>query len=170
MVAYGVARFTLLVASLAATTLPLSPAWSAWNADVSKDATGRLKVQLTADIDDSRLIYLTCDSSRSAVLALVVPATEPRLNTAGMMLSFAFADGSRWVSRSALYRYDNDQVAVGYGSPADVQAIVQAFATTRDAVQVGLAPPGGTERTFSADVRGSAAAAKKVLDNCFPTN
>ncbi len=141
-----------------------------WSVDVSRDTVGRLKVQVTADVDGDYSIYATCDTSRNTLLALLVPAGDPVLSTAGMTLTFAFADGRRWVSRAGLYRYDNDLVAVGYGNAADVPAIMAAVAGTRDAIQIGLAAGSGPPQTWTAEARGSTAAARKFLDNCFPTN
>jgi hypothetical protein len=170
MVAWSVrVNAVLAAASLFSAGLPLAAADAAWSADTYKDASGRLKVELTAEVDGTRSIYATCDTSRNAVLALLVPATEPTLSITGMTLSFAFAGGSRFTSRADLYRYDNDLVAVGYGNAADVPAIMSAFAGAREAVQIGLGAPAGGQ-TWSADVRGSSAAVRKFLDNCFPTN
>src|SRR5438105_4771 len=91
-------------------------------------------------------------------------------STAGMMLTFAFPDGRRWVSRAGLYRYDNDYIAVGYGNASDVPAIMAAVAGARDPIEVGLAAGSSPPQTWTADARGSTAAARKFLDNCFPTN
>src|SRR5205809_7535428 len=71
-----------------------------WSVDVSRDAVGRLKVQVTADVEGEYSIYATCDTSRNTLLAVLVPAGDPVLSTAGMTLTFAFADGRRWVSRA----------------------------------------------------------------------
>jgi|GraSoiStandDraft_9_1057307.scaffolds.fasta_scaffold444129_2 hypothetical protein len=158
-----------VVATVIGAGLPLS-AFADWSADVSRDAVGRLKVQIMADVDGSRTIYATCDTSRNTLLALLVPADDPSLSTTGMMLTFAFPDGRRWVSRAGLYRYDNDYIAVGYGNASDVPAIMAAVAGARDPIEVGLAAGSSPPQTWTADARGSTAAARKFLDNCFPTN
>jgi hypothetical protein len=156
-------------AVLIAAAVPL-PALAEWSADLSRDAVGRIKVEVMADVDGGRAIYATCDTGRNALLALLVPAGDPSLSTTGMTLTFAFGDGRRWVSRAGLYRYDNELVAVGYGNAADVPAIMAAVAGTREAIQVGLAPAAGPGQTWTAQARGATAAARKFLDNCFPTN
>jgi hypothetical protein len=163
------ARSAVVAATLVAAALP-SAARADWSADVSRDAVGRLKVQIMADVDGGRAIYATCDTSRNTLLALLMPAGDPLLSTAGMTLTFAFPDGRRWASRAGLYRYDNDFVAVGYGNAADVPAIMAAVAGARDAIQVGVTSPGGPPQTWTADAHGSTSAARKFLDNCFPTN
>jgi hypothetical protein len=171
MAAYRKAWTRVVVAGfLAASAGPLPAARAAWSADVTHDATGRLKVAITGDVDGVRSVYASCDPSRSAVLALLVPATDPSLTTSGMTLSFVFADGTRWASSAGLYRYDNTLVAVGYGNAKDVPAIMQALADAQSPVQIGLGLAGGQAQTWTADVHGSTAAARKFLDNCFGTN
>ena len=171
MVAYARRVIGLVaVAGLATVAAANSPAAASWSADVSRDANGRVKVQLTADVDGGRTIYATCDTSRNSILAVLVPASDPALSLNGMTLSFAFADGRRWTSRAALYRYDNDLVAVGYGTPGDVPSIVAAFAGAKDTVEVEVEAPATGHQIWTADARGSTAAARKFLDNCFPTN
>ena len=50
-------------------------------------------------------------------------------------------------------------------------AIVDAAARARDAVRVAVEMPAMAQaRSWTVDVRGSTAAARKFLDNCFPTN
>jgi hypothetical protein len=140
-----------------------------WSAEISREL-GRLKVTLWGEVADDRAVYATCDTGRNALLALLVPSDDPGLSMTGMTLSFTFADGARWTSRTALYRYDNDYIAVGYSNAGDVPAIVGALARARDDVQIGLTAPNGQLRTWSADVNGSSAAARRFLDNCFNTN
>src|SRR4051812_14248208 len=168
MVAYR--RRTVGMVAAAALAVSALPAAAAWSADVSRDETGRLKVELTADLNGDHSIFAMCDTSRTAILAVLVPASDPALAMNGMTLSFAFGDGTRWSSRAALYRYDSDVVAVGYGTPDDVPDIMQAFADAKAPVQVVVEAPGPGQKTWTADVKGSSAAARKFLDNCFPTN
>ena len=170
MVALRRAAQSTIVAATTLLVCCIAPALADWSADVSRDAAGRLKVQITADVDGDHVIYATCDTSRNTLLALLVPAGDPSLSTAGMTLTFALPDGRRWVSRAGLYRYDNDYVAVGYGNAADVPAIMAAVAGARDAIQVGVTSPTSSPQTWAADARGANAAARKFLDNCFPTN
>ena len=157
----------LVIAAAAA----LAPASAVCSAAVTHDATGRLQVAITGDVDGVRSVYASCDPSRNTVLALLVPATDPALATSGMTLSFGFSNGAHWTSSAGLYRYDNTLVAVGYGNANDVPAIVQALASAQGPLQIGLSPAtGGQAQTWSADVHGSTAAARKFLDNCFGTN
>jgi hypothetical protein len=139
-----------------------------WSAEISREL-GRLKVTVWGDVEDGRAIYATCDTGRNALLAFIVPSTDPMLTATGMTLSFAFAGGARWTSPTSLYRYDNDFVAVGYANANDVPAIVNALAKAREDVRIGLTV-GGQARTWTADATGSTAAARKFLDNCFATN
>jgi hypothetical protein len=148
----------------------IAPASADWSADITHNASGQLQVSITGDVDGVRSVYASCDPGRNTVLALLVPATDPTLTTSGMTLSFAFADGKRWASNAGLYRYDNTLVAVGYGNGNDVPAIVQALGTAQGPVQIGLGVPGGQAQSWTADVHGSASAARKFLDNCFGTN
>jgi hypothetical protein len=148
---------------------PSSGALAAWSAEVSREL-GRLKVTVWGEVEGGRAVYATCDTGRNALLALLVPTNDPGLTTTGMTLSFTFADGARWTSRTALYRYDNDFIAVGYSNAGDVPAIVGALARARQQVQIGLTGANGEARTWSADVAGSTAAARRFLDNCFNTN
>jgi hypothetical protein len=166
-----IARRVALAIAAFVSAAPKAPALGAWSANVTYDAAGRLRVSIRGDLDGNRAIYAMCDISRSTILAVLVPATDPVLTATGMTLSFAFADGARWTSPASLYRYDDTQVAVGYGSANDVPAIVEALASARDVVTVGLsAASTGQARSWTADVRGSTTAARKFLDNCFPTN
>jgi hypothetical protein len=169
MVAYGGATRVAIAAVIATLSLPLPSAVAEWSAEISREL-GKLKVTVWGDVEGGRAIYATCDTARNALLALLVPSTDPSLTATGMTLSFAFADGSRWTSRTSLYRYDNDLVAVGYSNANDVPAIVAALARARDDVQIGLTGATGQARTWMADTDGSTAAARKFLDNCFNTN
>ena len=171
MVAYRRIARCAAVAAVLAGAGPFPAALAAWSADVGYDQNGKLKVALRGDIDGARSIYATCDITRSTILAVLVPVNDPGIATTGMTLSFTFANGARWASTASLYRYDNDLVAVGYGNANDVPAIVAALAAARDFVSVGLATTAtGQARSWLADVRGSTPAARKFLDNCFPTN
>ncbi len=156
-------------AVVAALCLPLAPARADWSAEVSREV-GKIKVTVRGDVEGPLSVYATCDTTRNTLLALLIPSTDPALTTGGLRLSFAFPDGSRYTSPAALYRYDNNLVAVGYSNANDVPAIVDALAKARDDVQIGLTPAGGQQRTWMADVDGSTAAARKFLDNCFNTN
>jgi hypothetical protein len=88
----------------------------------------------------------------------------------GMTISFGFADGRRWTSETALYRYDSSLIAVGYRNANDVPAIVNALAAARHDLTIGLTGANGHTRTWSAGIQGSTAAARQFLDNCFNTN
>jgi hypothetical protein len=159
----------LLAVMLITSTFWPRAALADWSAEISREL-GRLKVTVWGDVEDGRAVYATCDTARNALLAFIVPSTDPMLSAAGMTLSFAFPGGARWTSPTSLYRYDNDFVAVGYANANDVPAIVNALASARDNVRIGLTAAGSPARTWSADVRGSSAAARKFLDNCFATN
>jgi hypothetical protein len=169
MVAYRSAARVALAAAVAALSLPLPAALADWSAEISREL-GKLKVTVWGEVEGGRAIYATCDTTRTTVLAFLVPSNDPALTTTGMTLSFLFPDGSRWTSRTSLYRYDSNLVAVGYSNANDVPAIVAALARARDDVQIGLTGASGPAQTWMADVSGSTAAARKFLDNCFNTN
>jgi hypothetical protein len=77
----------------------------------------------------------------------------------------------RWTSTAALFRYDADFIAVAYANLDDIPNIVMALAAAARAVRVTVEIPAtGEVRAFSADVRGSTAAARKFLATCFPLN
>jgi hypothetical protein len=169
MTAYRGGARTAFAALAIAGALPGSDALAAWSAEVSREL-GRLKVTVWGEVEGGRAVYATCDTARNALLALLVPTGDPGLTTTGMTLSFTFADGARWTSGTALYRYDNDFVAVSYGNASDVPAIVGALARARSDVRIGLTGANGQARTWTAEVSGSTAAARRFLDNCFNTN
>jgi hypothetical protein len=170
MVAYrsGVRRAVVAAVAIAG-AVPASPAFAAWSAEVSREP-GRLKVTVLGDVEGGRAVYATCDTARNAMLALLVPSNDPGLSVTGMTLSFAFGDGRRWTSEAALYRYDNQFIAVGYRNANDVPAIVGALSTARASLAVGLTGATGQTRTWSADIGGAESAARRFLDNCFNTN
>jgi hypothetical protein len=169
MVAYRSGACAAFAALAIGGSWPAHSAAAAWSAEVSREL-GRLKVTVWGEVEGGRAVYATCDTGRNAVLALLVPSTDPGLAATGMTLSFSFADGAQWTSRSALYRFDNAMVAVGYGNAGDVPAIVEALARARNDLQIGLTGADGQARTWTADVTGSTAAARRFLDNCFNTN
>ncbi len=146
-----------------------SPAPAEWSSNVFHDLTGHLQVSITGEVNGGGEIQATCDTGRNATLSLM-PA-DPAWTAGGAILGVEAENGEQWSSHATPYRSESGLTGLTYANADDIPAIVTAIGDAAKSILIRVEnPTTGRKSEWRADARGSTAAARRFLDNCFPTN